>query len=245
MTEIAASDYVSGGYYLTRLSARAAYMSPELLPDRVLSASQCIGGFFPDIWCIESCPSTDEERIEAASAFGIAPADLPAVMAWASGSCSSAFGWRNVFYTLEAAREACATFLPEGLGIVILGLGLHSSDFKRFWRAARPPDRKPGFAPVDPSGVFECVNRREGIAEAGHPVGFELLNTEYGFLACSWLCNGLEKVCADRLGIRPNRRGFIETYEEASRCVAYISTPEVGAEPGLWLPWLVTIYASR
>jgi hypothetical protein len=245
MTEIAASDYVSGGYYLTRFSARAACMSPELLPDRILSASRCIGKFFPNTWCIEWCRSTDEERIEAASAFGIAPGNLPAVMAWASDPHSSAFGWPNAFYTLEAAREARATLLPEGLDIVIFGLGLHNSDFKRFWRAAKPPDRKPGCAPVGPSGVFECVNLRSGIAEAGDPAGFELLNTEYGLLACSWLCNGLEKVCADRLGIRPNPRGFIDTYAEASRCAEYISTPEVEAEAGLWLPWLVTTYRSR
>jgi len=99
--------------------------------------------------------------------------------------------------------------------------------------------------PSGPSGVFECVNLRSGIAEAGDPAGFEPLNTEYGIPACSWLCGGQEKDCAERLGVRPNRRGFIDTYAEASRCAEYISTPEAGAEPGLWLPWLVTTYRSR
>ncbi len=47
----------------------------------------------------------------------------------------------------------------------------------------------------------------------------------------------------DDLNIAPNVSGFLETYEDAVQCVQHISSPEVGAEPGLWLPWLVVRYS--
>jgi len=46
--EINAAEYVSGGYRLARVSKRAEYMSPQLLPDNILSACDCICDFFPD-----------------------------------------------------------------------------------------------------------------------------------------------------------------------------------------------------
>ena len=44
---------VSGGFYVARLSSRAEYMLPELIPDKVLSAFRCSCEFFPDAWAIE------------------------------------------------------------------------------------------------------------------------------------------------------------------------------------------------
>src|SRR3954447_13428008 len=51
MTATLPNEYVSGGYYLAHLAERAKYMSPELIPDQVLSASSMICDYFPD------CPS--------------------------------------------------------------------------------------------------------------------------------------------------------------------------------------------
>ena len=33
--------------------------------------------------------------------------------------------------------------------------------------------------------------------------------------------------------------GLIGTFAEARKCVKYISRADVGAEPELWLPWLI------
>jgi hypothetical protein len=44
---------------------------------------------------------------------------------------------------------------------------------------------------------------------------------------------------ARALGIMPNAAGLLADPEEARRAVAYISGDGVGAEPGLWLPWLL------
>ena len=75
-------------------------------------------------------------------------------------------------------------------------------------------------------------------------LGFEPLVFNGG-LSCSWLCNGLETTVAEQLGIRPNASGLISTFEEACRCVEFISRDEIGAEPGLWLPWLVIEHPTK
>lgn len=234
--------YISGGYYLSRFVRRAEYMSRDLIPDRVLSGSGCICEFFPDTWSIEWSRDTFKTRMESASEFGISHSDLPKVIAWATASFADVFGWPNVFYTLKAAQQARAQQLPAAPDIVIFGLGIHESDVEDFLAAAKPPDQQPYFAPVGRTGIFECVSFGNYI-EAGTPIGFEPLTTEFGLLTCSWLCNGLEKDCANRLEIRPNSFGLLESRAEALRCVEYISRDDVGAEPGLWLPWLVTIYS--
>ncbi len=147
-----------------------------------------------------------------------------------------------MFYTLEGARQARVALLPPDLDIVLFGLGLHESHAAEFLAAAKPPERKPGLAQVGESGIFECVKAGKYIAEGGEPAGFELLATDGGVLTCSWLCSGLERECAKRLGVPTNSAGLAPTHIEALRCAAYISREDVGAEPGLWLPWLLTLY---
>jgi hypothetical protein len=36
--------------------------------------------------------------------------------------------------------------------------------------------------------------------------------------------------------------GLLDTFEEASRVAEYVNREDVGAEAGLWLPWLVVQY---
>jgi hypothetical protein len=234
---------VSGGFYVARLSSRTEYMSPALIPDKVLSASHCICRFFPDAWAIEWTSENVEEKLTKASAFGVSAIDLPTVVTWATESFSTAFGWPNVFYTLEAAQEARERFLPHDSEIVIFGLGLHRSDVEAFLRAAKPEPASRACAPVGESGVFQCVSRGDKLVPGGDVAGFELLVSDFGMLACSWLCNGLEKECAKQLGVTTNRHGFVQSYGDASRCAEFISREETPAEPGLWLPWLVTVYS--
>src|SRR3982751_3409988 len=181
------SEYVSGGYYVAHLSPRAEYMSPELIPDEVLSASPCICEFFPDDWSIEWTSESYEDRLKEASAFGISAINFPKVVTWATESFSKAFGWTSAFYTLEAAQEARARFLPDNSGTVIFGLGLHGSDVEVFLEAAKPEPIRSGYAQVGETGVFQCVSRGERVAKGGDVAGFELLATCYELLTCSWL----------------------------------------------------------
>jgi len=217
-------------------------MSPDLLPERVLSGSPCICDFFPDDWTIEWTSTSADTRVKDAASFGISSPELPAVVDWATKSVEKSFGWTSAFYSLEAAQDARARFFPNNYEIVLFSLALHESIVEDFLTYARPSPPQPGCAPMGEAGIFQCINAARKIAEGGETAGFELLSTLYGIISCSWLCNGLEKDCADQLGVVPNRLGFVPSYEEALRCAKFISRPETGAEPGLWLPWLVTVY---
>jgi len=238
-------EYVSAGYYLAKPSPRAEYMSSELIPEQILSASGCICEFFPDYWAIEWASVSDQERSRAAGSFGIAPDKLGGVIEWATKNLSSAFGWPSAFYTLEAAKQAYAALLPPNMNVVVFGLGLHKADVDDFLEAAQPPKTKEGFAPAGETGIYQCVKGNRPISTGGEFTGFELLSTTYGLLTCSWLCNGLENDCARKLGISTNANGLVGTRSDALTCAEFISRDEVGAEPGLWLPWRVTIYAAQ
>ena len=142
---------VSGGYYLTHRAARDR--SPELLPERLISASNCICQFFPDSWAIEWASESADERLRKAATFGISGVDLPKVIAWATASMQQVFGWPNVFYTLEAAREAREGFLAQDSEVVIFGLGLHDSHVAEFLEAAKP---SPSLSAVS---ISRCIGR--------------------------------------------------------------------------------------
>ena len=58
----------------------------------------------------------------------------------------------------------------------------------------------------------------------------------------SFVCNGLERVFRDGLSIVPDARGYYPSEDDARRCASYANQADVGAEPGLWLPWQLTRY---
>jgi hypothetical protein len=226
-----AGEYVSGGYYLAR--------RPEA---GVLSASGCLADFFPDSWAIEWSTDNSGHRSGKAALFGIVPESLREVQVWATESFEKEFGAWSAFYSLEAAKNARTRFLSEFPQVVVFGLGLRESCVDGFEDAARPPAPKPGYSPFGETGVLQCVSRREAIAPGGVPAGFELVSTYLGQLTCSWRCNALEAECARELGVQLNSAGLISSFEDATRCAEYVSRDDAGAEPGLWLPWLITIY---
>jgi hypothetical protein len=88
------------------------------------------------------------------------------------------------------------------------------------------------------------ILKRRPVLETGTPLGFEPLGFNVG-LSCSWMCNGLEVTVNRDLGITPNPLGLISTLSEALQCVAHISQDHVGAEPGLWLPWLLVDHTQE
>jgi hypothetical protein len=147
-------------------------------------------------------------------------------------------GWPNVCFTLDVAREIVGLFLGQAEGVVVFELGLHRTLVDAFCEAAEPPPPQPGFAPWGRCGVAEAILKDTPLTQGGTLLGFEPLQFDRA-PGCSWLCNGLEAVARDDLGITPNAGGFIDTFEKASMVVDHISKDDVPSEPGLWLPWLV------
>ena len=235
------NDFVSAGYFLARLSEREPWMSAELLPERILSACDCICSFFPDAWTMD-WSSSPAERSKGVSAFQI-PADRIAdVVSWADGSFQKAFGWPRVLYSLADARAAQALLGPAVDGVTLFALGLPTDLVGAFLAAAEPPPQKEGYAPVGVTGYFRCVSRRERLADGGEPIGFELLSTWMGLLTHSWLCNGLEKQLHEKVGLIPNEYGFIANLDSARDGARRINAGELKGEPEEWFPWLVVRY---
>jgi len=238
------SDFTSAGFIVTREVDRPSWMSAELLPPRIVSASGCIAPLIPDTWCIEWTQDTQEQRIERAGAFGLDSAVLAEITAWVTARFDDTILWPNVMVDLETARELASRFLHATPDVKVLELALHRSMTESFCHETEPPPQKPGFAPIGRQGVHEAILEGKPATRSGKVLGFEPLVFNYT-LSCSWLCNGLETAIHRTLGIRPNPYGLIANLEEACKCVEYISRPDVGAEPGLWLPWLLVDHSRR
>ncbi len=232
------SDFISAGFLVTREVERPSCMSARLLPARIVSASDCIAPFAPDTWCIEWTNDTQERRVGSAGAFGLDSQTLEELTAWATERFDRTIRWPNVITDLDTAGELVGRFFGSLPEVRALELCLHRSMTQSLCQEAEPPPQEPGFAPNGRQGVHEVILQGRPPAHGGNVLGFEPLVFDCS-LSHSWLCNGLETQVEQALGIIPNRYGLLGSSEEAIRCVEYISRDDVGAEPGLWLPWLL------
>jgi hypothetical protein len=233
---------LSAGFLLVRPVARPSYVSAELIPAEVTSASDCICPQFPGPYAISWCSTPDNARASLLAAVGVPPDLHRRAMEWATSVFGETYGWPGVFYTADAAREARAQFLPFAESVKVIGLGLPDEFATEFVSEATPLTSPPGYAPNGESGYLECVRRKNQLPPGGRTLGFEPLNLQLGMLEDSWLCNGLEQHCAVTLKIRPSVNGLLSSVEEATRCCAEIDREEVGAEPGPWYPFLLVEY---
>jgi hypothetical protein len=238
------SEFVSAGFLITREVPRPSYVSSELLPDRLISASGCIARFVPDRWCIEWTGDNDDDRIEAAAAFELDSSALARLSEWITPRFGAELRWPNIIVDLDTATTIAHTFLRNLLGVRVLELALHESMTGRFCQEAEPPPAQPGHAPNGRQGIHEVILIGNPPNSAGRVLGFEPLVSFGHSLSCSWLCNHLETAVDQSLNIRPNHNGLIETFDDARRCIEYISRDDVGAEPGLWLPWLIVDHTA-
>ena len=238
------SEFISAGFLITRAVPRPSYFSKALIPDRIISASDCIVDFVPDTWCIEWTQDTQETRKKRAATFELETNELEVLTRWVTPQFCENIGWPNVCFNLDFALQIVRTHLKQLSDVRVLQLALHQSHIKKFCLAAEPPLPEPDFAPTGRQGVYESILKGNPLTADGRILGFEPLVFEYS-LSCSWLCNGLETSVSEELQIKPNQFGFIQKFEEACKCVEYISREEVGAEPGLWLPWLIIDHSDK
>ena len=235
------ANYISGGYYISKYVDRPPYASADLLPAKILSLSSCISEFIPDSWALSWAGDSDEVRQNSAASFGLTPEALKQVSEWTATHFDNEVGWPNVCFRLETARLIRDRFIAAEEPVLIFGIGLHKSLQKKFCDYAKPPEQQEGFAPNGETGLYHAINSISTPPENGKVLGFE--PASYGYLLeCSWLCNGLEKEIHEKLGVHPNENGYIDDFETALKCINHISLEEVGAEPGLWLPWLIVKY---
>lgn len=230
-------SFVSAGFTVTRWIPRPDYFSHALLPERIVSLSLCISPFIPDTWAIDWVTQTEEERLLCAQKFGLNEEQMIEAVLWISDQFGKEYAWPNICRHLSGAEILREKFLGDLDDAVVLELALHRDHLERFCEVAEPPPAEPGYSPFGRAGVLEILLEGRSVT-SGKVLGFEPMAFDIS-LEHSWLCNGQETEIAEKLGICPNWYGMIERFDEACRCAEYIGAQGSGAEPGLWLPWLI------
>ena len=219
------------GYLIVRSVSRPPYVSAELIPPNVISASVCICPQFPGVYALSWSMTQAEERGEQFAAIGV-PGELqPVAESWATDAFEHEFGWPGVFYTLDAATRARERFQAGDDAVQVVGLSLPEEMAPAFVDHATPATSPPGGA-----GYLQLLQRRQPIAEGGTTLGFELLNLQVGMLEDSWLCCSLETHFEKTMGIRPNEFGFIDTLAQARSCCDELNNDGVPADLDLGIP---------
>ncbi|MGV3527232.1 MAG: hypothetical protein ACO1RX_23655 [Candidatus Sericytochromatia bacterium] len=220
------------GYFFVKRIPRPEYMRADLLPPFLFSLSTCLNETLPHLWTFAWIDDVGGDKREAGQAFGLSEpeqAELTAV-------CTAFFETGHVAWTHVITDLATAQFLsrwvkcPPG-EVKLLMLGLHAAERETFLK-------EEGQSPQE-DGVTLCLRRQEPITGPRKMLGYEILGFEFGSFH-SWLCNSIENQAWDRLGIRPNADGFLNSYADALKVCALINEPDFGAEPVLWLPWQVS-----
>ncbi len=233
IAEIERGSYVFAGYRVTQPVARPDYVSSELMPSKIVTGSPCIAHFVPDAWALAWTRPTEAELDAAARALGLASEQIATITKHVTAAFDrEQIGWPNVVTSADAL-EALATLLPRSRPWIVLTLGLHRCHLDEFLSTHTP---RPG---EGTPAVYELIAERRALPAGGRCLGFELLGHDVGGQPHSWLCNGLEVECQRKLGIVPNSQGFLANEQDAERAAAHVSGDEVGAEPVLWLPWLL------
>ncbi|HEX9056872.1 MAG TPA: hypothetical protein VF818_05005 [Ktedonobacterales bacterium] len=233
--------YCSAGYVITRpISVSANVAGQEATPIFSLSPHFAPFAFVPDQWALDWMSFSDDERRQAAAAFGITPALLPVVIDWVTTHFvrfhDGEMAWRDVFNTLAAARTFIKHFLVQCSDLVLLGIGVPQGSIPAFLNANRP---EPGIASF---GYYDLLQRCEPLASGGELLGFEVVGLGPEALY-SWRCNGWEQIASQDLGIFLGRYGLLRTLDEGLRAAAHRYPPNTEDEvAALWQPWLVVRY---
>ncbi len=229
-------SFVSGGYYLIRPASRAEHMDPRLLPERILTVSDCITNLAPGTWAIEWANDTRKSRLKDAAKFGIDEAGLAEITQWTTKALENGtLGWPHVFFDLGIVREFAIKFLGQCSDVQVLGLALHHDECSVFLEEAAPGK---GEGEV---GVYTCINAGRELEVGGTAAGFDVLGLDFQSFH-SYICNGLEVEFDQKLRIKPNTLGFFDRHADAIKCAEHSGLDSTAAEPALWQPWKVVLY---
>ncbi|MFJ5718260.1 hypothetical protein [Neobacillus sp. NPDC093127] len=232
--------YISGGYYIVTPIKRPGYMDKDLIPDTILSISECICDFHPEINVLWG--QSDEEKHKYVQKLNISQNIYEEIEQWVGEKFEAGiFAYPQVFTTIELAKEFLYNFLYHLTDAKIIGIGLPETYVKEFLENEEfqnEPEEKQ-------YGIEKLILDRIRIEEKDSKmIGYEVLGFEFGGFH-SYLCNGLEKDYKKHFGFTLNENGFISSLEEAIRFCDYANDEKVGTEPVLWLPWGIFDYLHK
>lgn len=228
------NKYHLGGYYIVKPAQRAEYMNSRIIPETILSVSSCLCDVYPDISSVWS--TSENEKDKYRQNLNIPKNTFQNLIEWINNKSDSGdFGFPNVFNNLESAREFYLNFLCNVQGLNLVGIGLPEEYNNEFAEDA-------GITKETYYGVEKNIFNRCQMESNGTVLGFEVLGYEMGTFH-SYICNRLEDDYDKEYGFMLNGSGFISTIDEARKLAEYTNQEIVGAEPVLWLPWVVVKYS--
>ncbi len=230
--------YISGGYYLISPIKRPDYLDKDLIPDSILSVSDCLCDFHPDINVLWGGSNNNKEKYM--EQLKITQSIYEEMENWVGGMAEKEiFEYPQMFTSLDLAREFCSEFLNHIDDVNIIGIGLsqdYADEFIEYEETlTKPKEERNGIEKLLLNNVLVDNNGLE-------MVGYEVLGFESGKFH-SYLCNGLEKDFNKQFRFSLNKSGFIPSLEEAARYCEYSNDEELG-EHVLWLPWAIFTYAK-
>lgn len=224
--------FILGGYFVVKAAQRALCMNKELLPEKIITVSECICDILPSTWALSWVNKRKEDIERANSAMGLTDGEFEELEEWATVKFDNGnIGWQNGFSDLATAREFCKKFLKTTDDVYILGIGLRKEDTEIFIDEERPCEG------MGTTLVYNVLQRNEFIDTSGF-LGFDVLGCDIGSFH-SYICNGLEHDFFEVFGIRPNKYGLYDSYTESRQAAEYLLNEEIGAEPALWQCWVV------
>ncbi len=232
-------EWLEAGFYII-----SGGKSPEratcLLPERIVTVSTCIVESYPDSWALPWAATTSDELRQIQALLGLKDSEFAELRSWVLRAMDDEkFGWPDVFFSLNAAREFRHRFLTAVKDTRILGLSLARDVAEEFLRDEAPQEGHGG------SGVWTMLRRGAQLNRPASPLGFDVLGAEYGGAFHTFSCNGLEQDFNKKLGITFNRYGLIDDYPTAITASKYTNQDDVGAEPVAWYPFRVDDYSTE
>lgn len=228
-------DFFVGGYFLVQGFQSADWMKNKtLLPAKFWTVSNCICEIYPDTWIFSwaSNSANDYQKILKLEEEG-----FKSLQAWADELMTKdELGWPNVFLNITTAKQFYVQYLRHLPDIELLSIALSEPYLIEFIEENKSG---PG---IGEGGVYKKLQQRQLLENSAIARGFEILGDEYGGQFHSFVCNSLETDYKERLNISLNQNGLIDSYEDAIKAANYTNLDEVGAEPVLWQPWLISEY---
>jgi hypothetical protein len=224
-------DFYLGGYLLVEGQPRTPWMAPWL-PPLIWSISSCICPSYPDSTGF-SWASSEEQRAAEQARLRLDDDQMWGLLEECERVYASeaTFGSPGIWRDLDAARAFFRRYLSTMPTLKLLGIVIPASHVDALMGSI-----------ARPTGLSLTLLQRQAPFLGGQPLGFEILGDKGAVSFYSFLCNSLEHDYCDRLGLTLNEHGLLGTYSDAERAAAYTNQEESGAEPVLWLPWLVLDY---
>jgi len=232
-------EFISGGYYIIAPTIRQEFMDKEIIPDKIISVSECICDFYPEINVFWG--GSKENKLKYIKDLNISVDKYKEMEKWIKDKSDlKQFEYPQIFPSLNLTKEFFNKFLNHINDLKIIGIGLPNNYLESFLDEEGTKNK----STEERSGIENVLIKKEFInSQTGSIKGYEILGYETNTFH-SYLCNGLEKDFKNQYVFSLNENGFIKSLTEAERYCDIANDEDLGTEPVFWLPWAIFEYNS-